>query len=139
ADPKVAVGCVGQRAHRVLRQSLLALPDSESERQRPAAGAPRRAARGDEVAERSRDGHVAERPPPTATAVADVNLVERGIGGEAGGYLRRLTFLGGTGREVGIEPGRYPVIAASDILHLEHDGDFDAAPGQLVRQKDPWA
>src|SRR5208282_2169900 len=96
AHPNVAVTRLSQRAHVVFRQSLFPLP--RAERKRCFSAGPR-AICIDEITERRGDGHFAE-DPSVAAAVAEMNLIERGVGLEPSGQALWLTVFGGTGAQV---------------------------------------
>src|SRR5215831_12184681 len=92
------------------------------------------AARVNKVVECRSDGHVAEYPTVTTAAVSKAHFVEGGVGVEPGGECFRLINFVCAGTEVGIQPYRHQIVAASNILDFKDNGSFGPPPRQFIRK-----
>ena len=136
--PNITILGLGQRAQETLRQPLLARPFLEREGRLAAPDGQAGFARFDaafvkhKVAERGRDGHFAKRPPIPASAVAQADLIEGGVGGKLRRQAGPLARLGRARSQVRVQPHGHLVLAALDVLHFKNNRPLNALARQLV-------
>src|SRR5882724_2267368 len=86
-----------------------------------------------EVAERVRNGHVAEDPAVATALVTKTDLVKGCVRLELCGEKFGLVFDRGAVREVWAQPHSDQIVTARDILNFENDGPLMVVTGQFVR------